>query len=58
MPGMLTGWEEWRKPALARPCEMELPEQLRDLSPSSPLQLRDLVVSLNPLDFLDLLPAS
>lgn len=27
---MLTGWEEERKPALARPCEMELPEQLRD----------------------------
>ena len=53
MPGMLTGCEDCRKPAEARPCEMELPEQLRDLSPSRPEQFRDLVVSENPLDFRD-----
>ena len=54
LPGMLTGCEDWRNPAEAKPCEMELPEQLRDLSPSRPEQFLDLVVSENPLDFLDL----
>ena len=54
VPGMLTGCEDCRKPAEARPWEMELPEQLRDLSPSRPEQFLDLVVSENPLDFLDL----
>ena len=51
---MLTGCEVCRKPAEARPWEMELPEQLRDLSPSRPEQFLDLVVSENPLDFRDL----
>lgn len=59
-PGMLTGCEVWRKPALARPWEMLLPEQFLLLSPASrPEQLRDLaVVSEKPLDLRDLLTPS
>jgi hypothetical protein len=55
---MLTGLE-LRKPELTRPCEMELPEQLRDLPPSPPRpeQLRDFSPSEKPLDCRDLLPS-
>jgi hypothetical protein len=58
VPGMLTGLE-LRKPELTRPCEMELPEQLRDFPPSPPRpeQFRDFSPSENPLDCRDLLPS-
>jgi hypothetical protein len=58
VPGMLTGLE-LRKPELTRPCEMELPEQLRDFPPSPPRpeQLRDFSPSEKPLDCRDLLPS-
>jgi hypothetical protein len=57
VPGMLTGLE-LRKPVLTSPCEMELPEQFRDLPPSpSPEQLRDFSPSEKPLDLRDLLPS-
>ena len=58
LPGILTGFvDELKNPELTSPCEIEFPEQFLDLSPSIPLQFLDFVVSLNPEDFLDLLPS-